>query len=153
MNRMQMFPAAYVPGVLLVILASLLTLLFQARPLLTESSLAGMAPWIIGKTPLAAALLFLGVLPALCSTTIFALAAVVFMAHEEKPVVEAAPAQETPRQETPRVEVPQEAMQGLMALSNAIGSSTVKPELAGSPLEVSPRALAEEQLHQIQQNR
>lgn len=152
MNRMQMFPAAYVPGVLLVILASMITLLFHARPLVTEASLASMAPWIMGNTSLAAGVLFLGVLPTLCSTTIFALAAVVFMAHEEQPAIEAAPAAEAPVVEAPAVV----AMQGLMALSNAIGTSSVKPEpakLAGGALEVPARALAEEHLHQIQQNR
>lgn len=151
MNRLQMIPAAYVPGVLLLLLASIIALLFQARPLVTEASLASMAPWIVGNTPVAAAVLFLGVLPTLCSTTIFALAAVIFMAHEEKPVMEAAPVPQAPA-----MVVPVQAMQGLMALSNAIGTSSVKPELAtlaGSPLEVSPRALAEEQLHQVQQNR
>jgi hypothetical protein len=161
MNRMQMFPAAYVPGVLLVILASIITLLFQARPLITESSLASLAPWMATNTPLAAGVLFLGVLPTLCSTTVFALAAVVFMAHEEKPLMVEAPAAPAPvteaiRIEAPTIQAPVAAMQGLMALSNAIGSSTVKPEpanLAGSPLEVSPRALAQEDLHQVQQDR
>lgn len=150
---MRMFPAAYVPGVLLVILASLITVLFQAQPLITESRLASLAPWLVGNTPLAAGVLFLGVLPTLCSTTIFALAAVIFMAHEEKPVAVEAPA---PAPEAPKIVAPVEAMPGLMALSNAIGSSTVRPvpaQLAGSPLEVSPGTLAEEDLRQIQKNR
>jgi hypothetical protein len=135
-----------------VILASLIAVLFQAQPLITESRLASLAPWLVGNTPLAAGVLFLGVLPMLCSTTIFALAAVIFMAHEEKPLT-----QESPQPASEAMEAPGEALQGLMALSNAIGSTTVKPalkpELAGSPLQVRSGALAQEDLHQIQQNR